>query len=94
MTIQTRTILAIAMLASSFGFASAQTTTFTGPQGQYRGSAQTFGNTTTYTGPQGQYMGSSNTFGNTTTFTGPQGQYQGSVTTFPGPRRPCVGFGC
>jgi hypothetical protein len=94
MTIQTRTILAIAMLAGSFGLASAQTTTFTGPQGQYMGNAHTFGNTTTYTGPQGQYMGSSNTFGNTTTFTRPQGQYQGSVTTFPGPRRPCVGFGC
>jgi len=94
MTIQTGTILTIAMLVGSFGFASAQTTTFTGPQGQYMGSAHTFGNTTTYTGPQGQYMGSSNTFGNTTTWTGPQGQYQGSVTTFPGPRRPCVGFGC
>jgi hypothetical protein len=94
MTIQTRAIVAIAMLAGSFGFASAQTTTFTGPQGQYMGNARTFGNTTTYTGPQGQYMGNSNTIGNTTTFTGPQGQYQGSVTTFPGPRRPCVGFGC
>jgi hypothetical protein len=94
MTIQTRTILAIAMLAGSFGVASAQTTTFTGPQGQYMGSARTFGNTTTYTGPLGQYMGSSNRFGNMTTFTGPQGQYQGSVATFPGLRRPCVGFGC
>jgi hypothetical protein len=94
MTILTRTILAIAMLAGSFEFASAQTTTSTGPHGQYMGSAHTFGNTTTYTGPQGQYMGSSNTFGNTTTLTGPQGQYQGSVTTFPGLRRPCLGFGC
>jgi hypothetical protein len=94
MAIQNRTILAIAMLAGSFGFASAQTTTFTGPRGQYMGSAHTFGNTTTYTGPQGQYMGSSNRFGNTTTLTGRQGQYQGSVTTFPGPRRPCVGFSC
>jgi hypothetical protein len=89
MTIQTKTILAIAVLAGSFGFASAQTTTFTGPQGQYMGSSNRFGNTTTYTGPQGQYMGNSNTFGNTTTFTGPQGQYRGSVTTFP-----CIGFGC
>jgi hypothetical protein len=39
MTIQTRAIVAIAMLAGSFGFASAQTTTFTGPQGQYMGNA-------------------------------------------------------
>ena len=94
MTIQAKTILAMAILANSFVLASAQTTTFTGPQGQYTGSAHTFGNTTTYTGPQGQYLGSSNTFGNSTTLTGPRGEYQGSVTTFPGPRRPCVGFGC
>jgi hypothetical protein len=94
MTIQTRTILAIAMLGASLGGASAQMSTFYGPAGQYQGSAQTSGNTTTYYGPSGQYLGTTNSFGNTTSIYGPSGQYQGSITTFPGPRRPCVGFGC
>jgi hypothetical protein len=89
-----KAILAIAVVGTSLSSASAQTTTFTGPQGQYQGSANTFGNTTTYTGPQGEYQGSANTFGNTTTFTGPQGQYQGSTTTIPAPRRPCFGSNC
>jgi hypothetical protein len=38
------------------------TTTCTGPQGQYMGSSNTFGNTATLTGPQGQYQGSVTTF--------------------------------
>ena len=88
-----RAITAFGMLVASLGFASAQMTTFTGPQGQYQGSAYTNGNTTTFTGPQGQYQGSAYTNGNMTTYTGPQGQYQGSSYGTP-PRRPCVGFGC
>jgi hypothetical protein len=90
----TRTlILATVTLTASFGFASAQMTTFTGPQGQNMGSAYTNGNMTTYTGPQGQNLGSSYSNGNMTTFTGPQGQYQGSAMGAPPPRR-CGLYGC
>lgn len=93
----TRTlILATVMLTASFGFASAQMTTFTGPQGQYMGNAYTNGNMTTYTGPQGQYAGSSYSNGGMTTFTGPQGQYQGSAmgTQAPPTPRRCGLYNC
>ena len=38
--------------------AHAQTTTFTGPDGRYLGSATTNGNTTRFYGPDGRYLGS------------------------------------
>jgi hypothetical protein len=78
----TKIIVAIAMLAASFSFASAQTTQSYGPAGQYQGSTNTFGNTTQSHGPAGQYQGSTNTYGNTTQSYGPAGQYQGSTNTY------------
>jgi YD repeat-containing protein len=84
----TKIILAIAMLAASFSFASAQTTQSYGPAGQYQGSTNTFGNTTQSYGPAGQYQGSTNTYGNTTQSYGPAGQYQGSTQTQSGWVRP------
>jgi hypothetical protein len=39
--------------ANTFG----NTTTYTGPQGQYQGNSYRNGNMTTFTGPQGQYEG-------------------------------------
>jgi hypothetical protein len=70
------------LLLGSVATASAQqTTTFTGPMGQYQGQARTYGNTTTFTGPMGQYQGQARTYGGTTTYTGPMGQYQGQSRT-------------
>jgi hypothetical protein len=75
------------LLMSAVGFASAQTTQFYGPSGQYQGSAQRLGNTTTFYGSSGQYQGSTSTIGNTTSIYGPSGQYQGSTNTIGAPTR-------
>jgi hypothetical protein len=87
-------IAIIAALLFAVGTASAQTTTFYGPGGQYQGSANRMGNTTTFYGPGGQYQGSANTMGNTTTFYGSGGQYQGTANTMGSPSgRPRPLFG-
>jgi len=76
--------LALAALALSISAAAAQTTQFYGPQGQYRGQAQTFPDgTTNFYGPQGQYRGNAQSYGGTTTYYGSQGQYRGSSTYGP-----------
>jgi hypothetical protein len=76
--------IAIALAALFMGGqAFAQTTTYYGPNGQYRGQSQTYGGNTTYYGPSGQYQGQSqtNSFGSssTTTLYGPSGQYRGTI---------------
>jgi hypothetical protein len=70
----------IATLLALSATASAQTSTFYGPNGQHAGSSTTIGNTTTFYGPNGARTGSATTLGNTTTFYGPNGQREGSST--------------
>lgn len=85
---KTFVMMTFLMLALSFMSvtASAQTTYYTGPQGQNLGSSNNYGgNTTYYTGPQGQNLGTSNNYGGSTTYyTGPQGQNAGSASTYGG----------
>lgn len=69
------TILVLALSATT---ASAQMTQFYGPDGQYRGQAQSFDGITQFYGPRGQYQGQAQSLdGMTTTYFGPRGQYQG-----------------
>jgi glutamate synthase domain-containing protein 3 len=50
-------LLATMLSVSAAAVASAQTSTFYGPAGQYQGQAVQSGNTTTLYGPAGQYQG-------------------------------------
>jgi hypothetical protein len=69
--------LSMLALALMTNIASAQQQHFYGANGQYQGSAQTYGNQTNYYGSSGQYMGQSQTYGNQTNYYGSNGQYQG-----------------
>jgi hypothetical protein len=71
-------ILAAIMLTAP---AQAQQRNFTGPNGNYRGSAFTHGNSITFTDERGRFSGSTITHGNTTSIYDAAGRYQGSVTT-------------
>jgi hypothetical protein len=66
--------LALTLIGSS---ASAQQQNFYGANGQFQGSAHSYGNQTNYYGSNGQYMGQSQTYGNQTNYYGANGQYQG-----------------
>jgi hypothetical protein len=60
--------------------AHAQQSNFTGPNGQYQGSAFNNGRSTTFTDRNGRFAGSSITHGNKTDFFDARGRYQGTTT--------------
>lgn len=73
-----KTVIISAVAVVLAGSAGAQSRSYYGPNGQFLGSARTYGGTTTYQGPTGQHVGTAHTYGGTTTYYGPAGQYRGS----------------
>jgi hypothetical protein len=60
--------------------ARAEQRNFTGPNGQYQGSAFDYGRSMTFTDRNGQFSGSAIQSGNATNFYDRNGRYRGSVT--------------